>query len=69
MLAFSSSAKFLFDLQFRMLSSNKITDVQIGQALPEYSVLISLIAVVVVAVFALMGPALVDIFQVLVDTF
>ena len=52
-----------------MLSSKKITDEQIGQALPEYSVLISLIAVVVVAVFALMGPALVDIFQVLVDTF
>ena len=52
-----------------MRSSKRITDLQIGQALPEYSVLISLIAVVVVAVFALMGPALVDIFQVLVDTF
>jgi Flp pilus assembly pilin Flp len=52
-----------------MFSSNKHAREQIGQALPEYSVLISLIALVVVAVFALMGPALVDIFQVLVDTF
>lgn len=67
--AFSSSAKLLFPLQFHMFSSNKHAREQIGQALPEYSVLISLIALVVVAVFALMGPALVDIFQVLVDTF
>jgi Flp pilus assembly pilin Flp len=52
-----------------MLSSKKRSDEQIGQALPEYSVLISMIALAVVPVFSLMGPALLDIFQVLVDTF
>ena len=48
---------------------NKNSTDRKGQALPEYSILISFVALLVVAVFSTIGRTIVEFLQVLLDTF
>ncbi len=51
------------------MKRKRLTKSEHAQAIPEYSVLVSLVALIVIGVFSLIGPALVDALQALVHIF